>query len=96
MQKQYRQERKDNRARWEGGSFGGTVVDNYAHQAGLGMRNVAEGMRHSIVNAVGNANSERKANAKLRQIFADSKTREVIENGVFEAAFALHHVLITC
>ena len=60
------------------------------------MRNVAEGMRHSIVNAVGNANSERKANAKLRQIFADSKTREVIENGVFEAAFALHHVLITC
>ncbi len=94
MQKQYRQERKDNRARWEGGSFGGTVVDNYAHQAGLGMRNVAEGMRHSIVNAVGNANSERKANAKLRQIFADSKTREVIENGVFEAAFALHHVLI--
>lgn len=27
----------NNRARWEGGSFGGTVVDNYAHQAELGM-----------------------------------------------------------
>ena len=93
-QKRYRQERKDNRARWEGGSIGGTMIDNYAHQASLGMMNVAEGMGHSIANAIGNADSERKANAKLRQIFADSKTREVIENGVFEAVFALHHVLI--
>ena len=86
--------RKDNRARWEGGSIGGTVIDNYAHQASLGMRNVAEGMGHSIVNAIGNASSERKANATLRQIFSDTNTRATIENGVFEAAFALHHVLI--
>lgn len=84
-QKQYRQERKDNRARWEGGSYGGTVIDNYAHQASIGMRNVAEGMGHSLWNAVGNANSERKANSKLRQIFSNPETRTVIQDGVFES-----------
>lgn len=93
-QKQYRQERKDNRARWEGSSFGGTVVDNYAHQAELGMMNIAEGIGHSIWNAGGNAVSKMVANSELKQIFSDSKTRETIENGVFEAAFALHYVLI--
>lgn len=58
------------------------------------MRNVAEGMGHSLWNAVGNANSERKANSKLRQIFSNPETRTVIQDGVFESAFALHHVLI--
>ena len=93
-QKQYRQERKDNRARWEGGSFGGTVVDNYAHQAELGMMNIAEGIGHSIWNVGANSVSKMVANSELKQIFADTKTRTVIEKGVFEAAFALHHVLI--
>ena len=88
-QKQYRQERKDNRARWEGGSFGGTVVDNYAHQAELGMMNIAEGIGHSIWNAGANSVSKMVANSELKQIFADTKTRTVIEKGVFEAAFAL-------
>ena len=92
MQKQYRQERKDNRARWEGGSFGGTVVDNYAHQAELGMMNIAEGIGHSIWNAGANSVSKMVANSELKQIFADTKTRTVIEKGVFEAA--LHY--ITC
>ncbi len=94
MQKQYRQERKDNRARWEGGSFGGTVIDNYAHQAELGMMNIAEGIGHSIWNAGANSVSKMVANSELKQIFSDSKTREIMEKGVFEAAFALHYVLI--
>lgn len=94
VQKQYRQERKDNRARWEGGTFGGTVVDNYAHQMGLGMMNVAEGIGHSIFNAGANQISKMVANSELKQIFSDPKTRAAMENGVFEAAFALHHVLI--
>ncbi len=92
--KQARQERKDNRARWEGGSFGGTIVDNYAHQAELGMMNIAEGIGHSIWNAGANSVSKMMANSELKQIFSDPNTRAIIENGVFEAAFALHHVLI--
>ena len=93
-QKQYRQERKDNRARWEGGSYGGTVIDNYAHQASLGMRNVAEGMGHSFVNAIGNSFSKMAANSELKQIFSNPETRSAIQEGVFASAFALHHVLI--
>lgn len=34
------------------------------------------------------------ANSELKQIFSDPNTRATIESGVFEAAFALHHVLI--
>lgn len=93
-QKQYLQARKDNRARWEGGTLGGTMIDNYAHQAEIGMMNVAEGVAHSIWNAGENKLNEMAANSELKQIFSDSKTRATIEKGVFEAAFALHHVLI--
>ena len=64
-QKRYRQERKDNRARWEGGSIGGTMIDNYAHQASLGMMNVAEGMGH-VMGMLGCA--EQKANKLLNEL----------------------------
>lgn len=93
-QKQYHQERKDNRARWEGGSFGGTVIDNYAHQAELEMMNIAEGIGRSIWNAGANSVSKMVENSELKQIFSDPNTRATIKNGVFKAAFALHHVLI--
>ena len=33
-------------------------------------------------------------NSELKQIFSDPNTRATIKNGVFKAAFALHHVLI--
>ena len=72
-QKQYRQERKDNRARWEGGSFGGTVVDNYAHQAELGMMNIAEGIGHSIWNAGANSVSKMVANSELIKFISDAR-----------------------
>lgn len=93
-QMQYRQARKDNRARWEGGTLGGTVIDNYSHQIGIGMMNVTEGMGHSLFNAVENSISKADANSKLKKIFANSETKKTIISGVMESAFALHHVLI--
>lgn len=93
-QKQYRQERKDNRARWEGGMIGGTVVENYSHQAQLATMNVMEGMGHSLFNAVGNSWDKMEANAKLKKIFENPQTRETMQKGVFEAAFALHYALV--
>lgn len=93
-QKRYREARKENRARWEGGSIGGTIIDNYAHQASLGMMNVAEGAAHSLVNAVGNSFSKMAANAELKKIFANPDTRRVLKQGVIDAAFNLHHTLL--
>lgn len=93
-QKQYRQERKDNRARWEGGTIGGTVVENYSHQAQLATMNVMEGMGHSLFNAVGNTKDTMAANSKLKKIFENPETRKTMQKGVFEAAFALHYALV--
>lgn len=93
-QMQYREARKNNRSRWEGGSIGGTVVDNYAHQASLGMRNVAEGGLHSLYNMAGNSVSKMQANAALKKIFDDRETRKTIQAGVFQAAFDLHLAVI--
>ena len=93
-ERQYREMRKENRARWEGGSFGGSTMDNYLHQADLGMRNVAEGMGHSVINGIGNSISKMAANAELKEIFNNPETRKSIQNGVFEAAFYLHYALI--
>lgn len=93
-QMQYRQARKDNRSRWEGASFGGTIVDNYAHQANMGMRNVAEGVGYSLFNMAGNSVSKMQANSALKKIFNDRETRKTIQAGVFDAAFDLHYAVV--
>lgn len=93
-QKQYRQERKDNRARWEGGTIGGNIIDSYSHQAQLATMNVMEGMVHSIWNAGANAVETRSANSKLKKIFENPETRKTMQKGVFDAAFALHYALV--
>lgn len=65
MQKQYREDRKNNRARWTGGTIGGNAINAYSHQMDLAARNMAEGAVHSIFNAAGNAVSRAAANNEL-------------------------------
>lgn len=93
-QRQYRQERKDNRSRWVGGSIGGGIIDDYAHQASIGMRNAAEGAAHGIANAVGNSMSKMSANAELSKLFSDPSTKSEIVQGVFLSARGLHLAVI--
>ena len=90
--KAVREERKDNRARWVGGTFSSrpNYIDQYMHQVELGARNAIEGAGHSLINAVGNAASKASANAQLENIYKDEETRYQFQYGVERAVANMH------
>lgn len=94
VQKAAREERKENRGRWQGGTIGGTLVDAYAEQAKIATMNAASGAFHSLRNMAGNAADKFKANLALQEIFDDPNTERTLKHGVFGAAFQLHYALI--
>lgn len=95
-EKAKREYRKENRARWVGGSISSrpNYVDQYLHQAELGMRNMAEGAGHTVVNAIGNAMSTANANKQLDQLFRNKNVRDMFNEGVLQAVWNLHYVLM--
>ena len=95
-EKAKREYRKENRARWVGGTFSSrsNYIDDYMHQAELGMRNMAEGAGHTLVNAVGNAVSTSNANRQLNDLFRNQSVRDLLNNGVLNAVWNLHFVLM--
>lgn len=94
MNRAYRQARKDGRARWSGATFGGNIVDDYMHQAGMGMRNMAEGAAHSIVNAIGNSIDKENAKSELNSLFRNKSTQKSLADGCFIVVCCMHYALI--
>lgn len=91
---EYRQERKDNRARWEGATFGGNLVDDVSHQLNMGARNLAEGLIHDGINAIGNKMDANAAKKDFERRFQDSQTYENLAVGCYSVACNMHLVLI--
>lgn len=93
-QKQYRENRKNNRARWTGATIGGNAINAYSHQMDIAARNLAEGAAHSLFNMAGNAVSNMVANSELDDLFKKKSTKNSLLDGIFEAAFGLHLIYI--
>lgn len=94
MQKQYREDRKNNRSRWVGGTFGGNAINAYSHQIDLAARNMAEGVAHSLFNMAGNAISKASANSDLKALFKNKKLKTSLMDGLFKTAFELHYIYV--
>lgn len=76
IEKAYREDRKDSRGQWVGGGFGLGGAIKGAMTAGA--LNAASGLGHSLVNAMGNASSERAAaNAKERLYNSDETYKKL-------------------
>lgn len=58
------------------------------------MRNMAEGAGHTLFNAVGNAVSTSNANRQLNDLFRNQSVRDLLNNGVLNAVWNLHFVLM--
>lgn len=84
LQRQYRQQRKDNRARWEGATFGGNAINAISHQMDVSAMNLASGAAHSVANAAGNFLSELAAESDLEDLFEESK--ESLFDAVYSSA----------
>lgn len=94
LQKQYRQQRKDNRGRWQGATFGGNAINAVSHQMDIAAMNMASGAAHSIANAAGNFLTELQAESDLNDLFEDEEIKEILINGVYISAFSMLTVYI--
>jgi len=92
--REYRQERKDNRARWEGATFGGDLVDDVSHQLNMAARNAAEGLAHSAINYIGNKMDENAVKKEFDAHFQDSKTYQNFAIACYSVVCNMHLVLI--
>ena len=81
----YREARKASRTRWSGGGFGLGGALKGAAQAGA--LNMASGLGHSVVNAVGNAGSAVAASAAKSSLYSDPSTRAVLKDGIVDSVF---------
>ena len=93
-EKAYRQQRKDSRGKWVGGTFGGTPVKAVSHQMDLAAMNLASGAVHGVVNLAGNLIFEMEATASLKSLFKNPKTRQSLIDSVYSSAFAMQYACI--
>lgn len=93
-QREYREQRKENRSRWVGGTFGGTPINAVSHQMDIYAMNAASGAVHSVVNAIGNYFSELQAEADLKALFNNKQVRTMFVDGVYLSAFSVTNAFI--
>ena len=94
LQRQYREQRKENRGRWVGGTFGGNMVSAVSHQMDIAAMNLASGAAHSIVNAAGNFLTEMQAEADLKSLFEDEDVKNLLVEGVYLSSKSMIQVFI--
>lgn len=94
LQKQYRQQRKDNRGRWQGGTFGGNAINAVSHQMDITAMNMASGAVHSVANAAGNLMTELQAEADLKAVFKDENTQLLLIEGVYLSSLSMMAVFV--
>ncbi|WP_308542401.1 hypothetical protein [uncultured Oscillibacter sp.] len=94
-EEEYRQARKDNRGRWQGGGFGlGGALKGAAEAGAL---NMVSGLGHSMVNAVGNAGSAAAAASSKQALFKNQGTAETLFQGIessLRTAYQAHMELV--
>lgn len=88
---EYRQERKDNRDRMVGGGFGIEGAVKGAVTAGA--MNLASGLIHDGINAVGNSMSQKEANATLDRYYNDPAIRDEYVVALGQTVFQIHYFL---
>ena len=92
--RQYREERKNSRGRYEVSTFGGGWLDAMTDQAEASLVNWGIGLAHSAVNAAGNKMDESSANNSLIELFEKPELKRILVNGVYASVFTFHYVLI--
>lgn len=92
-QKQYREQRKESRSRWQGATFGGNAINAVSHQMDIAAMNMASGAAHSIANAAGNFMTELQAESVLEELFNED-VRDLLANGVYVSALSMMQVFI--
>lgn len=92
QEKDYREERKAARGRWQGGGFGLSGAIGGAMQAGA--MNAVTGAAHSAFNLVGNMVTSVGMNSKKEKLFIDSSTMDDLAQGIMSNVFQIHYAVV--
>lgn len=92
-EKAYRESRKDNRGRWEVATFGGSWGDAIGNQLQAGTMNLAGGLAHSVVNAIGNSMSESEARERKSKLYTSSLKKDFVD-AVHNACLRAHLFMV--
>ena len=84
----YRQARKENRGRWQGGGFGAGGAIKGAATAGA--FNMVTGFGHGIVNAFGNAGSAVVAHNAKQKLYNNPSTWKALAEGIVETVAEMY------
>lgn len=92
QEKAYREERKAERGRWQGGGFGLGGAIGGAMQAGA--MNAVTGAAHSAFNFVGNMVTSVGVNSKKERLFQEPSTMEDLARGVAISVYQIHYAVV--
>lgn len=92
QEKDYREERKAERGRWQGGGFGLSGAIGGAMQAGA--MNAVTGAAHSAFNFVGNMVTSVGMNSKKEKLFTDCSTMDDLAQGIMSNVFQIHYAVV--
>ena len=94
FQREFREERKNNRGRWVGATIGGNSIDAVSHQMNIGAMNLASGAAHGIINAAGNIMTEIQAASDLESLFNSEETMKGLLESVYVSSFSMMFAFI--
>ena len=89
-----REMRRQNRPRWQSVTIGGSVFSAWSDQLDTAAMNIAEGAAYSAIDYFLNKLDEADAKAKLNTLFKSKSLRIELIDGVYDACFNLHLLLI--
>ncbi|HBF6040152.1 TPA: hypothetical protein ACKO2U_002057 [Clostridioides difficile] len=92
QKEEYRQLRKNSRARWQGGGFGIQGAIKGATQAGA--MNMATGVAHSAFNMISKIGTSIKVNKQKSKIFNDPSTLDVLSEVIYLAILDIKYSYI--
>lgn len=88
--KVYREQRKNYRGRFVGGGFGISGAIKGSMKAGA--LNMATGAAHSVINTIGNMNSDAKIRANKKRLYERSDTINALCEALYTSVLSIHTV----
>lgn len=89
-----REQRKQNRARWQSATIGGNAITAWSNQLDAASMNAVEGIAHSIFNAIGNAMDRAEAKRNMIKLFENDELRTDLISSVDFSCRNLYKLLI--
>ena len=87
----YREKRKESRSKWGVLFSSGDYSKDLSNEFDAGVRNVVEGIGHSIFNAIGDAISRSVAKNEKVKLFSNPETLKYLRDSLYRTCFNVHY-----